>query len=89
VAEPIDAQDQSAGRRRRADPLLLAGGACFVAAVLAAIYPAVTAGPATGGALLLLLGLAGVAFLGLFAFRRPPAGAGLEAEAWLEALAVP
>ena len=93
MAEPIDAQDghakDAATGRRRVDPLLLAGGVCFMAAVLAAVYPAVTAGPATGAALLLLLGLAGVAFLGLFAFRRPPAGAGLDAEAWLEALAEP
>ena len=89
MAEPKTHQDEPEGRRLRADPLLLAGGGCFAVGVLAAVYPAVTAGPATAGALLLLLGLAGVAFLALFAFRQPAAGAGLGAEAWLEALAEP
>ena len=36
MAEPTDARDEPAGRRR-ADPLLLAGGACFAAAVLAGL----------------------------------------------------
>ena len=55
----------------RLDPWVLAGGLFFVVAVLAAAYPAVRSGPATGGGLMLLAGLAGVAVLGLFAFRQP------------------
>ena len=58
---------------RRFDPWILAGGAFFVAAVLAAAYPAIHSGPATRGGLMLLMGLAGVAFLGLFAFRQQAA----------------
>jgi two-component system cell cycle sensor histidine kinase/response regulator CckA len=85
MAEPMDAPHG----RKRPDALLLAGGACFAAAVITAVYQAATAGPVTGGALLLLVGLAGVAFLALFAFRQTPAGAALDAEAWLEAMVEP
>jgi two-component system, cell cycle sensor histidine kinase and response regulator CckA len=60
---------------RRIDPWIVAGAMFFVAAVLAAAYPALHAGPATLGGLLLLLGLAGVAFIGLFAFRHQAAPA--------------
>jgi two-component system cell cycle sensor histidine kinase/response regulator CckA len=70
---------------RKLDPWIVAGALFFIAAVLAAAYPALRAGPATRGGLLLLLGLAGVAFLGLFAFRHqavpavePDAGAVLD-----------
>jgi two-component system cell cycle sensor histidine kinase/response regulator CckA len=55
---------------RRSDLWVMLGGVFFVAAVLAAAYPAVRAGPASGGGLMLLGGLAGVAVLGLFAFRQ-------------------
>jgi two-component system, cell cycle sensor histidine kinase and response regulator CckA len=55
---------------RKVDPWIVAGALFFIAAVLAAAYPALRAGPATRGGLLLLMGLAGVAFLGLFAFRQ-------------------
>jgi len=41
---------------------------CFVLAVAFAAAPALEAGPATAGGLLLLCGLAGVAFIGFFAF---------------------
>jgi len=87
MAESVERREEASRGRR--DPLILAGAGCFAAAIAAAAYPAVTAGPAMGGALLLLLGLAGVAFLGLFVFRQPPAGAGLEAADWLEALGEP
>ncbi len=52
----------------RADPLSTAAAVFFVLAILAAAYPAFRAGPSTGPALLLLVGLAGVAFVGIFAF---------------------
>ncbi len=53
---------------RRTDPLSMAAVVFFVLAILAAAYPAFRAGPSTGPALLLLIGLAGVAFVGIFAF---------------------
>jgi two-component system cell cycle sensor histidine kinase/response regulator CckA len=59
---------------RRRDLWVLLGGLFFIGAVAAAAYPALRAGPATGGGLMLLAGLAGVAVLGLFGFRQttPP-----------------
>ncbi|MDB5459353.1 MAG: cckA, partial [Caulobacteraceae bacterium] len=68
MAEEIDAKT-GLKPARRLDLWVLAGGVFFVGALLAAAYPAVRAGPATGGGLMLLAGLAGVAVLGLFAFR--------------------
>jgi two-component system, cell cycle sensor histidine kinase and response regulator CckA len=59
---------------RRLDLAVLLGGAFCVVAMLAAAYPALRAGPDTGGGLMLLAGLAGVAVLGLFAFRQAPQG---------------
>ncbi|HEX8233763.1 MAG TPA: ATP-binding protein [Caulobacteraceae bacterium] len=56
--------------RRRLDPLTVAAAFFFVLAVAAAAFPAVRAGISTPGALLVLLGLAAVCFLGLFAFAR-------------------
>jgi two-component system cell cycle sensor histidine kinase/response regulator CckA len=68
----IDDIDVTTGLKpsRRRDLWVLAGGLFFVVAVLAAAYPVVRAGPATSGGLMLLAGLAGVAVLGLFAFRQ-------------------
>ncbi|MGC1302625.1 MAG: hypothetical protein WA840_09645, partial [Caulobacteraceae bacterium] len=54
--------------RRRADPLSIIAAVFFILAILAAAYPAFKAGPATGPGLLLLVGLAGVAFAGIYAF---------------------
>ncbi len=54
--------------RARFDPLMLAAGVFFVLAVGAAAYPALKAGPQTGPGLLLLIGLGGVAVLGVLAF---------------------
>jgi two-component system cell cycle sensor histidine kinase/response regulator CckA len=79
-----------AGRARRPDVFVMAGAAFFVAAVLAAAYPALRAGPETAGGLMLLLGLAGVAVLGLYAFRQaPPADTAPDLEPLLQALAEP
>jgi len=79
-----------AERARRPDYFVMIGAAFFVAAVLAAAYPALRAGPATAGGLMLLLGLAGVAVAGLYAFRPASAiEAGADLEPLLAALAEP
>ncbi|HUO23152.1 MAG TPA: ATP-binding protein [Caulobacteraceae bacterium] len=88
MSEPVKGRDPSTPRRGP-DPLMLAGAACFLAAIMAALYPMATAGPVMGAAALLLLGIAGVAFLALLVFRQPPAGVGLEAAQWLDALSEP
>ena len=54
---------------RRFDPLVWAAGGFFLLAVGLAAAPALNAGPATLAGLLLLIGLAGVALIGLIAFR--------------------
>ena len=63
----LDAARASAGRRH-VDPLSVAALVFFVLAIGAAAYPAFQAGPTTGPGILLLLGLAGVAFAGIYAF---------------------
>jgi two-component system cell cycle sensor histidine kinase/response regulator CckA len=78
--------------RRRPDYLSISAVFFFVLAIIAASYPAFRAGPANGPAMLLLIGLAGVAFLGIFAFatsepRAPPVDEGLHA--LVDALAEP
>ena len=81
--------------RRRPDALTLLAGLFFVLAVGAAAYPALRAGPQTGPGLLLLVGLGGVAVLGVLAFAladrsgRPTADAGSSAEAVVQALPEP
>ena len=55
-------------QQRRVDPLSIAALIFFLFAVVAAAYPAFHAAPTTGPALLLLMGLAGVAFAGIYAF---------------------
>jgi two-component system cell cycle sensor histidine kinase/response regulator CckA len=60
--------DRTRAKRGRIDPLASAAAVFFVVAIAAAAYPAFQAGPTTGPGLLLLIGLAGVAFLGVFAF---------------------
>ncbi len=56
-------------RERRFDPLVWAAGALFLLAIAFGSAPAWRAGPDTLAGLLLLIGLAGVALLGLMAFR--------------------
>src|SRR3954462_13538277 len=66
---PMAAQDPKAsGRDRRFD--LMMGGAALLLLLAASIgaYPALKAGPATAGGLLLLVGLAGITILALIAF---------------------
>ena len=85
-----DLIQRPAARTRRLDLFVVAGAAFFVAAVAAAAYPALRAGPETAGGLMLLLGLFGVAAVGLYAFRQaPPAEAGADVGSLLEALAEP
>jgi two-component system cell cycle sensor histidine kinase/response regulator CckA len=89
MADEINA---AAGPRasRRLDPWVLIGGVFFIGAVAAAAYPALRAGPATAGGLMLLLGLAGVAVMGVFAFRQNgPDEAASDLEGLLDALAEP
>ncbi|MBV9508759.1 MAG: hybrid sensor histidine kinase/response regulator, partial [Caulobacteraceae bacterium] len=58
------------GRRgRRIDPLAMAAAVFFALALVFGAYPAFRAGPASIGGLLLLLGLAGVAFFTILALR--------------------
>src|SRR5579875_753267 len=55
-------------QRRSVDPFSIAALIFFLFAIVAAAYPALRAGPTTGPGLLLLMGLAGVAFAGIYAF---------------------
>ena len=80
------------GRSRRLDPLAMAAVGFFVLALLFAAYPAIRAGSATMGGLLLLLGLAGVAVFTILALRgggQDAAAEGLDPEALILALAEP
>ncbi len=64
----------------------------FLAAVGFAAAPAITAGPATLGGMMLLVGLAGVACLGVFALRgvaEPAVSDDVSAERLIEALSEP
>src|SRR4051812_22052812 len=73
---PQPPRRRKAAKRGGADALSWTAALFFILAVGAASYPAFQAGPTTGPGLLLLIGLAGVAFLGVFAFATsepPPA----------------
>jgi two-component system cell cycle sensor histidine kinase/response regulator CckA len=60
---------EGAGEKRRLDILGMVAIAFFLITVGLAAFPAFRAGPATLAGLLLLVGLAGVALIGLVAFR--------------------
>mgnify|MGYP002378059732 CR=1 FL=1 len=62
-------QTPSEPQERRFDPLVWAAGGLFLLAIAFGSAPAWRAGPDTLAGLLLLVGLAGVALLGLMAFR--------------------
>ncbi|HEY2661589.1 MAG TPA: ATP-binding protein [Caulobacteraceae bacterium] len=66
MAHPLDTEGRKA---RRLDPLAWAAAAFLGVAIMFAAYPAFRAGPATMGGLLLLLGIAGVAFFAILAMR--------------------
>jgi two-component system cell cycle sensor histidine kinase/response regulator CckA len=63
------AKSKSQERARRFDPITGLAVLCFLAAVGFAAVPAFNAGPATRAGVMLLIGLFGVACLGLFALR--------------------
>jgi len=81
---------QQAARRSGFDPWLLIAAPLFMVAVAAAAYPAFRADPVSAPGILLLLGLTGVALIGLFAFGRVSgATPQLEADDLLGALEEP
>src|SRR6185312_17292740 len=86
MAEPQVRKARPTSRRGgRFDPLTAAAVVFFLMAVAFAAAPAMNAGPTTLAGLLLLIGLAGVACLGLFVLRGSAEGPG-EAEPGAEQL---
>jgi two-component system cell cycle sensor histidine kinase/response regulator CckA len=80
------------GRKaRRFDPLTTAAAALFGLALVFAGYPAMRSGSQNAGGLLLLLGLAGVAFFAILAFRsgRREVEEGVGPETLVDALSEP
>lgn len=69
LLQPMARADMSEKRKFRFDPLVGAAAGFFVLAAGLAAYPALKVGVETLAGLLLLIGLAGVACLGLLAFR--------------------
>ncbi|THD79251.1 MAG: response regulator [Phenylobacterium sp.] len=89
---PSDKAAPDPPARGRIDPLTTAAVIFFLIAVLFAGAPMINAGPATLAGLLLLIGLAGVAFLGLFVLRagaEPHVEAEPGAERFITALSEP
>ncbi|MDB5437324.1 MAG: cckA [Phenylobacterium sp.] len=79
-------------RKGRFDPLTAAAVVFFLMAVAFASAPAMNAGPTTLAGLMLLIGLAGVACLGLFVLRgsaEPPGASEPGAAGFLDALSEP
>jgi two-component system cell cycle sensor histidine kinase/response regulator CckA len=76
MAEPAPTEPPE----RRFDPLVWAAGVLFLLAIAFGSAPAWRAGPDTLAGLLLLVGLAGVALLGLMAFRGAVAPVEIEEE---------
>src|SRR4051794_41757081 len=70
MAQPKDSKAAPHAKRGGgAEPLVAAAVVFFLLAVVFAAAPALKAGPVTLAGLLLLIGLAGVAILGLFVLR--------------------
>jgi two-component system cell cycle sensor histidine kinase/response regulator CckA len=86
-----DPEVLEAGRPRRFDPLATAAVGFFALALVFAAYPAIHAGSASMGGLLLLVGLAGVGVFTILALRGggEPVLEGLDPEALLAALGEP
>ena len=86
------AEPQVRKGRKGVEPLIVGAVVFFLMAVLFAAAPAVNAGPTTLAGLLLLIGLAGVACLGLFVLRGStdgPSEAEPGAEQMVDALSEP
>ncbi|MES2034150.1 MAG: ATP-binding protein [Pseudomonadota bacterium] len=85
MADPTPAEP----RERRFDPWIWGAGLCFLAALALASVPAWRQGPVTLAGMLLLVGLAAVACLGLIGFRGSSAPIEIDedgAETFVEAL---
>jgi two-component system, cell cycle sensor histidine kinase and response regulator CckA len=78
-------------RLRRLDPFAVAAGVFLLLALAFGVYPAIRAGPQSLGSVLLLTGLAGVAFFAILALRSQRAGPaeGLEIINLVEAISEP
>ncbi len=78
-------------RLRRLDPFAVAAGVFLLLALAFGVYPAIRAGPQSLGSVLLLTGLAGVAFFAILALRSQRAGPaeGLEIINLIEAISEP
>ncbi len=76
---------------RRLDPFAVAAGVFLLLALAFGVYPAIRAGPQSLGGVLLLTGLAGVAFFAILALRSQRAGPaeGLEIINLIEAISQP
>ena len=86
------AEPQVKARKGRFEPLTAAAVVFFLMAVVFAAAPALNAGPTTLAGLMLLIGLAGVACLGLFVLRgstETPTETQLGAEQLVDALSEP
>jgi two-component system cell cycle sensor histidine kinase/response regulator CckA len=86
------AQPLTDGRTvRRLDPFAIAAGVFLLAALAFGAYPAFRAGPTSLGGMLVLGGLAGVAFFAILALRgrRPGPAEGIEALRLIEAIGEP
>jgi two-component system cell cycle sensor histidine kinase/response regulator CckA len=86
------AQTLTDGRTvRRLDPFAIAAGVFLVAALAFGVYPAFRAGPTSLGGMLVLGGLAGVAFFAILALRgrRPGPAEGIEVLRLIEAIGEP
>jgi two-component system cell cycle sensor histidine kinase/response regulator CckA len=86
------AQPLTDGRTvRRLDPFAIAAGGFLLLALAFGVYPAFRAGPTSLGGMLVLGGLAGVAFFAILALRgrRPSLTEGIEAVRLIEAIGEP
>jgi two-component system, cell cycle sensor histidine kinase and response regulator CckA len=88
VAQPLISESP---RSRRMDPFAMAAGGFLLLALAFGVYPALRAGPTSLGGMLLLTGLAGVAFFAILALRSHNAGPveGLDVLQLIDALAEP